>query len=130
LLLFLSSLGACSSSDESSVESFVFGECQRPALEKSMALPAENEKIATVTVSDGKTHIYLSSVMRSCESSAKIKCSKKADTLKLENYFSENNYYQSSCSCSSSLDLILDYAEEGIKYVAYGEEVYQAMPER
>ncbi|MDR2583196.1 MAG: hypothetical protein LBC75_06925 [Fibromonadaceae bacterium] len=77
-------------------------------------------EFAVLTDSDDKTHVHLNEIELFCSSSLKVGIKYTVDTLKLEEFWDENeNNFNSKCSCNSSLDLTLNYRYDNIKYLVY-----------
>jgi len=136
ILAFCAFFFSCSSEDKTSETlgkiSADFGECKRSALENPAIIEEDAEpSVSTddqgsVTVLDGKTLIHLPSISKLCSTSLEIKAAKSNDTLKLEYYLPEGkDYLATKCNCVSDLDLIIESVENDIKYIVFGNGVYQ-----
>jgi hypothetical protein len=94
-------------------------------------LLVEIERLAILTNSNNKTHIHLDSIGGFCASNIKIKSNYTVDTLKLEEYWDENEgRINTACSCILSLDLTLESKYDDVKYLAYtydhgGSQIFQ-----
>jgi hypothetical protein len=78
------------------------------------------ENVAVLTNSNNKTHIHLDSIGGFCKSNIKIKSNYTVDTLKLEEYWDENEgRLVTGCSCILSLDLTLESKYDDVKYLVY-----------
>jgi len=134
-LAFCVAFFSCSSEDNTSEKlgkiSTNFGVCKGSALESHAitedAEPSESsDGESNITISDGKTQIYLPSVSKPCSTSLEIKAAKSSDTLKLEYYLPEGkDYLMSKCMCESDLDLTIESIENDIKYIIFVNRLYQ-----